>query len=48
MSMKLMRRCLLLTRASLGDNNTFSSSIKFENVASHATISIKENAIMWL
>lgn len=47
MSMKLMRHCLLLTKASLEDNK-LSSNIKFENVASHATIPIKENVIMWL
>ena len=28
--------------------DTLSSNIKFENVASHATIPIKENVIMWL
>ena len=28
--------------------NTLSSNIKFENVASHATIPIEENVIMWL
>jgi len=47
MSMRLMRHCLPLTRASLEDNK-LSSNIKFENVASHATIPIKENVIMWL
>ena len=49
MSMRLMRHCLPLTKASLEDNkNTLSSNIKFENVASHATIPIEENVIMWL
>lgn len=48
MSMRLMRHCLPLIKASLEDNNILSSNIKFENVASHATIPIKENVIMWL
>ena len=47
MSMKLMRHYLPLIKASLEDNK-LSSNIKFENVASHATIPIKENVIIWL